>query len=125
MGCFYVDAEVSSLTDRATTEAVRQMLVDTGAEYTWIPGELLVKLGVQREKKDIGFTMANGQTITRSVGFAVIRSGSFFTVDEVVFGEPGDLPLLGARTMEGFNARVDPKQKQLVAAGPVTAASGT
>jgi hypothetical protein len=43
-------------------------------------------------------------------------------VDEVVFGEEGDLSLLGARTLEGFNARVDAYQKKLVAAGPVPAA---
>ena len=40
--------------------------------------------------------MANGQTITRSIGFAVVRAGEFFTIDEVVFGLKGDLNLLGA-----------------------------
>jgi len=45
-------------------------------------------------------------------------------VDEVVFGQPGDLPLLGARTLEGFGARVDPRNKRLVAAGPRLAAVG-
>ena len=46
----------------------------------------------------------------------------YFTIDEVVFGEPGDQLLLGARTLEGFNASVDPKRKKLVASGPLTAA---
>jgi len=67
--------------------------------------------------------MANGQEITRSAGFAIIRCGKFFTVDEVIFAEPGDLYRLGARSLEGFNARVDSKQKKLVAAGPPTAAA--
>jgi hypothetical protein len=39
-------------------------------------------------------------------------------VDEVVFGEPGDLHLLGARTLVGFGALVDARKKRLVAAGP-------
>lgn len=69
--------------------------------------------------------MANGSVITRSVGFAILRVEEFFTIDEVVFGEEGDVPLLGARTMEGFNVRVDPRQKRLVAAGPVTAAAAS
>jgi hypothetical protein len=43
-------------------------------------------------------------------------------VDEVVFGQPGDLALLGARTLEGFHARVDPRAKRLVASGPHLAA---
>lgn len=67
--------------------------------------------------------MANGQQITRNVGFVILRYGSFFTIDEVVFAEPGDLPLLGTRTLEGFNATVDPKRKKLVAAGPMLAAA--
>ena len=99
------------------------MLVDTGSEHTWVSAKLLESIGVDRQKKDLAFVMANGATITRSVGFAVIRFGSFFTVDEIVFGEPGDLALLGARTLEGFNARVDAYQKKLVAAGPIPAAA--
>ncbi len=56
-----------------------------------------------REKKDVPFVLANGQEVTRSVGFAIIRLDKFFTIDEVVFAEPGDLQLLGARTLEGLN----------------------
>jgi hypothetical protein len=66
--------------------------------------------------------MANGQEITRSAGYVILYSGDFQTVDEVVFAQKGDLSLLGARTLEGFNARVDSKQKKLVAAGPILAA---
>ena len=47
--------------------------------------------------------MANGQRITRSVGFAIIRLDKHFTVGEVVFAEQGDLLLLGARTLEGLS----------------------
>jgi predicted aspartyl protease len=66
--------------------------------------------------------MANGQKITRSVGFAIIRYDEFFTVDEVVFAEKGDLLLLGARTLEGLSLAVDAKEKKLVASGPIPAA---
>ena len=66
--------------------------------------------------------MANGQVITRSVGFAILRVGTAFTIDEVVFAEPGDLALLGARTLEGLNFTVDSNRKKLVAAGPLPAA---
>jgi hypothetical protein len=66
--------------------------------------------------------MANGQLITRSVGFAVLRVDKHFTIDEVVFAEPGDLWLLGARTLEGLNSTVDSRRRQLVAAGPLPAA---
>ncbi len=97
-------------------------MVDTGSENTWVPATKLEKIGVKREKKDIRFVMANGEVVTRSVGFAILHIGGNFTIDEVVFAEPGDLPLLGARTLEGLNLAVDSAKKKLVAAGPVPAA---
>lgn len=66
--------------------------------------------------------MANGVQVTRSVGFAIVRVGEYFTVDEVVFGEPGDQILLGARSLEGLNLAVHPAKKRLMAAGPLSAA---
>jgi hypothetical protein len=77
---------------------------------------------VKREKKDLKFVMANGEVITRSVGFAILRVAEQFTIDEIVFAEPGDLLLLGARTLEGLNLTVDAARKKLVAAGPRPAA---
>ncbi|MFB0516929.1 MAG: hypothetical protein ACETWG_10065 [Candidatus Neomarinimicrobiota bacterium] len=47
---------------------------------------------------------------------------TFETIDEVVFGKPGDMRLLGARTLEGFGAVVDSRQRKIVAAGPIPAA---
>lgn len=122
MGTFHAQVRIQNLLNRTREAVVEQALVDTGSAYTWVSGGLLDSIGIQREKKDLTFTMANGQQITRSMGFAVVRSGEFFTVDEVVFAEPGDLQLLGARSLEGFNARVDSQRKMLVAAGPIPAA---
>lgn len=96
--------------------------MDTGSEYTWVPEAKLEKIGVAREKKDLQFVMANGTVVTRSVGFAILRVGKAFTIDEVVFAEPGDLILLGARSLEGLNLTVDSTRKKLVAAGPLPAA---
>ena len=122
MGCFYVDVEVCNMKDELRNDRVENLLVDTGVESSWIPRTVLARIGVERRKKDQSFQMANGQIITRGIGYAVIKSGAYETVDEVVFAEAGDLPLLGARTLEGFNATVDPVHKRLVAAGPIPAA---
>jgi predicted aspartyl protease len=86
---------------------------------------MLEKIGIRREKKDVKFVLANGQEVTRSVGFAIIRLDKYFTIDEVVFAEPGDLALLGARTLEGLNLTVEPVRRRLVASGPLPAASPT
>ena len=122
MGTFYTGGRIENVTDRSRGAAISKFLVDTGSEFTWVPGTVLDKLGIEREKKDLEFTMANGQKVTRSVGFAIVRVNKHFTVDEVVFAEKGDLPLLGARSLEGLNLVVDARKKKLVAAGPLLAA---
>ena len=122
MGTFHTSCRVENHVERSKSVEIPRLLVDTGSEYTWIPQAKLEKIGVTREKKDLGFVMANGTVVTRSVGFAILRVGKSFTIDEVVFAEPGDLALLGARSLVGFNLTVDPAKKKLVAAGPLPAA---
>ena len=122
MDTFTVGCRIENSVHRERGVAVAKMLVDSGSEFTWVSATILDRIGVSREKKDVEFVMANGQRITRSVGFAIVRVGKAFTVDEVVFAEKGDLLLLGARTLEGLNFVVDSRRKRLVAAGPVLAA---
>ncbi len=122
MGTFYTGCTVVNHVDRNKSTHLPKLLVDTGSEYTWIPSTKLEKIGVTREKKDITFIMANGQKVTRSLGFAIIKIEKYFTIDEIVFAEKGDLLLLGARTLEGLNLIVDSVKKKLVAAGPLPAA---
>src|SRR5947209_1679592 len=124
MGVFYIDAEVVNIRRSARKVTVPKLLVDSGAEYTWIPAAMLKRANIQIVKKDLPFLMANGQAITRSVGYAIVRAAGFETVDEVVFGQPGDLSLLGSRTLEGFGAMIDARRKRLVAGGPHPAACG-
>ncbi len=118
MGVFTVSLEVESTGPRPQKAHIHQVMVDTGSEVTWLPADLLKGAGVRIRKKDQGFIMANGTAISRDIGYAILRCGEFETIDEVVFAKEGDLHLLGARTLEGFNARVDPARKRLVAAGP-------
>ena len=122
MGTFSVGCQVENHTDGSKSAKIPKLLVDTWSEYTWISETILQRIGVQIQKKDVPLQMANGQMITRNVGFAVIRVHKSFTIDEVVFAQKGDLLLLGARTLEGLNLYVDARKKQLVAAGPLPAA---
>jgi len=121
MGTFHTKCRIENTVERSRSAIVSKMPVDSGSEYTWIPATTLQRIGVAQEKKDITFVMANGQQVTRSVGFAIIRVDGYFTIDEVVFAEKGDLSLLGARTLEGLNLRVDSRAKKLVAGGPILA----
>ena len=122
MGTFTVDCELQELTGNRPPATIADVMVDTGSEYTWLPEDLLQEAGVAVTKKDIAFVMANGATITRDIGYAYLRSGEFETVDEVVLARRDDLRLLGARTLEGFAARVDSRTNRLVAAGPLPVA---
>lgn len=123
MGIFRVDCTVENLASPDRSELVEQLLVDTGSEFTWIPGDLLSRVGVAVRKRSEQFVMANGEIITRDIGYAIIRVNGFETVDEIVFAHAGDLSLLGAHTLEGFGAVVDARRKRLVAAGPRLAAA--
>ncbi len=122
MGTFHVSCEIENHVRRMRKARVCKLWVDTGNECTWISEKILKSIGVKPEKKDLQFVMANGTIISRNVGFVVLRVGETFTIDEVVFAQPGDLCLLGARTLEGMNLRVDSRAKKLVAGGPLPAA---
>lgn len=123
MGTFHVDIEVGRPGRATRWTLLKRVMVDSGAEITWLPDEVLRRLGIGVFKKDECFITADGRQVTRDVGVALIRCGDFKTVDEVVFAKSGDLRLLGARTLEGFNALIDARRKRLVAAGPVPAAT--
>jgi predicted aspartyl protease len=122
MGAFYIGCKVENYKDPKRAAVVPKLLVDSGSGYTWLPEEVLKQIGVQPVKKDLQIQMANGQIVTRTVGYAVLRVADSETIDEVVFAQPGDLSLLGSRAMEGMNVQVDALRKKLVAAGPVVAA---
>lgn len=121
MGVFRVDGEIVNPRHPGRRVEVHELVVDSGAE-SWLPENVLRRAGIAVTKKDVRFLMANGETVSRQVGYAIVRASGFETVDEVVFGQPGDLSLLGARTLEGFGAVVDPRRRRLVAAGPHVAA---
>jgi len=95
MGTFYVKCRIENPVNRTRSAIISKLLVDTGSEYSWVPERTLERIGIRREKKDIAFVLANGQQVTRSVGFAIIRLDKFFTIDEVVFAEPNDPNSLG------------------------------
>ena len=122
MGLFYVGCKVVN-TRSSKSAVVPRVMVDTGAEATWIDSAILAKIGIEPRKKDLQFQMANGSIITRSVGYAVLKVNESETVDEVVFAQKGDLQLLGARALEGLNLKVDSRRKKLVAAGPIVVAA--
>ena len=95
-------------------------LVDTGSELTWLPAEVLKGAGITPRRKR-AFSTATKQRIEREIGFAILSAEGFETIDEVVFAEPGDMTLLGVRTLEGFGVMVDNLGHRLVAIATIVA----
>ena len=121
MGTFRTTIKIENPLKRGELRELPDTLVDTGAELTWAPRAVLEELGITRQKQ-LGFRTADGRAIYRDIGYAIVHAGGTETNDDVVFAEPGDMVLLGARSLEGLNLRVDPCSKQLVDAGPIVAA---
>lgn len=90
-----------------------EVLVDTGAELTWLPGEKLRAVGVEPVRKK-RFQTATKEIVDRDIGYAIIRAEGLETIDEIVFAESGDMSLLGVRTLEGFAVTVDPLTHRFV-----------
>src|SRR4029077_19261803 len=102
MGTFRVDVEIEHPARPGERRPLRSVLVDTGAELSWIPAELLESLGIERYTT-WRFRQADGTVHERRTGAAFIHVAGKRTSDDVVFGEAGDLVLLGSRTLEGLN----------------------
>ena len=113
MGMFRVDVEIENPARLGERRTLKSVLVDTGAELSWVPAAVLDSLGVQR-RSQWRFRQADGTILERWTSIVEIHVAGKRAGDEVVFGEPGDPVLLGSRSLEGLNVRVEPVTKQLV-----------
>ena len=121
MGIFRTEVEVAGLDAAGERRVLRDVMVDTGSEYNWMPAETLRELGVQPVRVD-RFETADGRILERDIGFALFFAAGRSTPAIAVFALPGDMILLGAHGLEGMNLRVDLVRRELVPAGPVPAA---
>jgi hypothetical protein len=65
MGTCRVDLEVANPVRPGEKRMLRSVLVDTGAELSWFPKDLLQSLGIERVKL-WRFRQADGTVLTRS-----------------------------------------------------------
>jgi predicted aspartyl protease len=119
---FKVSVVARNVKDESLTAPPVEVLVDTGSELTWLPKDLLSGIKVSPVRKR-SFTTATKQLVTRETGYAIVSALGFETVDEVVFAEPGDMALLGVRTLEGFGVMVDNIGHRFVATSTIVAAA--
>ena len=103
---FMVNLIAINTVDRQRRTAPIKVMVDTGAENSWLPRKALEDAGIAVECKKRYMT-ADKRIIERDVGHAILSAEGFSVIDEVVFADENDLSLLGVRTIEGFHAMVD------------------
>ncbi len=120
MRSFKVSVVVRNVKDESRVSPPVEALVDTGSELTWLPKDVLSGVNVVPLRKR-SFITATQQLVMREVGYAIVAAEGFETVDEVVFAEPGDLSLLGVRTLEGFGVMVDNIAHRFVATASIVA----
>lgn len=122
VGIFRTTIGIESAGDRGRVRELADTLVDTGSEFTWAPRTLLESLGINPERRQ-WFIVADGRRLERDIGFAIVHAGGVSAPDIVVFAEPGDMTLLGVRSLEGLNLRVDVVGKRFIEAGPIITAA--
>jgi len=112
MGQFSVHVAVAHPT-HPTLVAEVELFVDTGATLSWVPREVLNQLGLPRLQRR-SFVVADGRTIERDTGGALVRLNGKEAIVTVVVAEPGDGHLLGATTLESLGFSVDPIRQRLI-----------
>lgn len=106
MSTFKVNVDACNPKREEQTTPPMEALVDASSELTWLPADVLQRIGVTPRRKR-AFLTATKQAVEREVGYAILRANGYETTDEVVFAEPGDLTWFGVRTPEGFGVMAD------------------
>jgi len=114
MGTFFTEVQLASPARPARREIVK-LLVDSGSLYTWVSAAILRDLGVQPTERRRLLTI-EGRALDRGAAEVLITLEGRTLHTLCVFGEPGDLGVLGAYTLEGFGLAIDPVQRRLIPA---------
>lgn len=88
------------------------MVVDTGAEDTWIDKRVLKQIGLEPRFSRTYRTINNAR-LQREVGPVEIEFMKLRMPCPTVFAEEGDLNVLGATAVEIHGLEVDPRTHEL------------
>jgi predicted aspartyl protease len=114
MGTFFAEVELAAPA-QPDRRLPLKLLVDSGSMYTWVSASLLRDLGVQPTDRRRILTI-EGKTTERGAAEVLITLEGRTLHTLCLFGDPGDLEVLGAYTLEGFALAIDPVQRRLIPA---------
>lgn len=89
-----------------------EVLVDTGAVYSIVPGNLLHELGVEPLARKV-FKTADGRSVERLLTDVTLFYNGEQGATRVIFGESNDAAVLGLHALETLGLEVDPVNQQL------------
>ena len=111
MGAIYISIDVGNFSGDHFEPV--EVMVDTGATFTTVPGDLLRRLGISPQRT-MPVRLADGSVVDDEVCDTLIRleGQTFFT--PVTFGREGEPNLLGVVALETALLAVDPVEQRLV-----------
>jgi len=89
------------------------VLVDTGAAFSWVSRARLENLGVTPSRR-MPFRTIDGRVLERDMAIVNVGTNGYMAPDLVVMAEPGEMEVIGAHSIEGLGMAADPVQKKLV-----------
>ena len=89
-----------------------EVIVDTASDYTTVPRQMLERIGVPVTGTAIS-EMADGREVPSDTGWARVRLQGDDIYTRVIFGQKGEVSLLGAIALETARLGVDLNNKRL------------
>lgn len=112
MGQISVTVTLSHPSERSRQANVK-LIVDTDATLSWVPREIVERLGVPLLRRR-PFLLADGRTIERDTAGAIVRLNGTEANVTIVVAETGDGHLLGVTALETLGLAVDPVNLRLI-----------
>jgi predicted aspartyl protease len=109
---FEVNVKLTNLAAPGRAEEV-SLLVDTGATLSWIPREILNRLGATVFSR-LPFEPADGRRLERDITTVLLTVDGRKAPVPVAFGEAGEAAVLGATALESLGLLVDPVAQKLI-----------
>ena len=111
MGIFSVPVTIRNLAPPHSQHEL-SLMVDTGSLFTWIATPTLEKIGI-RPVGSQKFKTITGSLIERKYGYLEVGYAGHSGAMNVVFGEPGDMEVLGVTALETMCVAADPVKQVL------------
>lgn len=122
MGLMFLKLRIANF-EHFEIEEELDFVLDSGARYTVVAAPVLERLGIEPLVEQ-EFGLSNGDKIRRKKGAALFRYCDRVGSADVIFGEEGDVQLLGWLALESLGLALDPLKRELRSLPKILARQG-